>query len=150
MSVVDVPRNVRIMVALTMAIASASAQTPAAAQARGKFVRQYCIGCHGERLKTAGIVLQDVDAARVSEDPGVWERVLRQVSSGQMPPAGMPHPDDSARSAFADNLEVALDRAARANPNPLCQPGGSRRSQDETDRRGVLRLRRQRRPPRQT
>ena len=118
MSVVDVPRNVRIMVGLTWAIASASAQTPAAAQARGKFVRQYCIGCHGERLKTAGIVLQNVDAARVSEDAGVWERVLRQVSSGQMPPAGMPHPDDTARSAFADNLEVALDRAARANPNP--------------------------------
>jgi len=118
MFVVGAPRNVKIMFGLTLAIASASAQTNAAAQARGKFIQQYCIGCHSERLKTGGITLENVDAARVSGDAGVWERVLRQVSSGQMPPAGMPHPDDAARSAFADNLEATLDQAARANPNP--------------------------------
>ena len=118
MFVVGAPRNVKIMFGLTLAIASASAQTNAAAQARGKFIQQYCIGCHSERLKTGGITLENVDAARVSGDAGVWERVLRQVSSGQMPPAGMPHPDDAARSAFADNLEATLDQAARSNPNP--------------------------------
>lgn len=118
MFVVGAPRNVKIIFGLTLAIASASAQTNAAAQARGKFIQQYCIGCHSERLKTGGITLENVDAARVSGDAGVWERVLRQVSSGQMPPAGMPHPDDAARSAFADNLEATLDQAARSNPNP--------------------------------
>jgi cytochrome c551/c552 len=115
---VGAPRNVKFIFGLTLAIVSASAQTPAAAQARGKFVRQYCIGCHSERLKTGGITLENVGATRVSGDAGVWERVLRQVGSGQMPPAGMPHPDAAARSAFADDLEVALDQAARANPNP--------------------------------
>ena len=118
MSVVGASRNVKFIFGLTLAIASASAQTPAAAQARGKFVRQYCFGCHSERLKTGGVVLENIDAARVSGDAGVWERVLRQVGSGQMPPAGMPHPDSTSRSAFADNLEVALDQAARAKPNP--------------------------------
>ncbi len=118
MSVVGAPRNVKFIFGLTLALASASAQTPAAAQARGKFVGQYCLGCHSEGLKTGGVVLQNIDAARVHEDAGVWERVLRQVSSGRMPPAGMPPPDDTARSAFASNLEVALDQAARANPNP--------------------------------
>src|SRR5436189_6091677 len=100
MSVVGASRNVRFILALALAIASGSAQTPAA-QARGQFIRQYCIGCHSEGLKTGGLVLEKVDPARVSDDAGVWERVLRQVSSGQMPPAGMPHPDDTARSAFA-------------------------------------------------
>jgi cytochrome c551/c552 len=103
---------------LALAITSANAQTPGAAQARGEFVRQYCIGCHSERLKTGGIALENVDAARVNGDAGVWERVLRKVGSGQMPPAGMPHPDSTARSAFASNLEAALDQAARTNPNP--------------------------------
>ncbi len=118
MSVVGASRNVKFIFGLTLAIASASAQTPAAAQARGKFVRQYCFGCHSERLKTGGVVLENIDVARVSGDAGVWERVLRQVGSGQMPPAGMPQPDSTARSAFADNLEGALDQVVRAKPNP--------------------------------
>jgi hypothetical protein len=100
------------------ALATASAQTPAASQSRGEIVQQYCIACHSESLKTGGLVLKGLDPANVSEDAGAWERVLRQVSTGQMPPAGMPSPDDAARTAFADNLEAALDQAARANPNP--------------------------------
>ena len=63
-------------------------------------------------------MLENVDVARVSGDAGFWERVLRRVSRGRLPPAGMPHPDDTARSAFAHNLEAALDQAARANPIP--------------------------------
>jgi hypothetical protein len=117
MSVVGPSRNVKFVLVFTLGIASGSAQTPAA-QARGKFVRQYCIACHSEALKTGGLVLEKVDPRRVIDDAGVWERVLRQVSSGQMPPAGMPHPDDTARSAFAGSLELALDQAARANPSP--------------------------------
>lgn len=118
MFVVGAPRNLKFIVWLTLAIGSASAQTPDAAQARGAFVKQYCVGCHSESLKTGGLVLQNVDAVRVGDDAGVWERVLRQVQIGQMPPAGMPHPDDAARSAFAENLETALDLAAKANPDP--------------------------------
>jgi hypothetical protein len=101
-----------------LASAAASAQTPAASQARGEVVQQYCIACHSESLMTGGLVLEGLDAQNVSEDAGVWERVLRQVRTGQMPPAGMPAPNDAARTAFADNLEAALDQAARATPNP--------------------------------
>jgi cytochrome c551/c552 len=118
MFVVGASRNAKFLSGLMLAIGSMSAQTPDAAEARGNFVRQYCVGCHSEGLKTGGLVLENVDAARVSSDAGIWERVLRQVNIGQMPPAGMPHPDDSARSAFTENLETALDLAASANPNP--------------------------------
>lgn len=122
MSAVGAPRNLRFIFGfifgLTLAIASASAQTSAEAKARGAFVQQYCVFCHSESLKTGGVVLENIDAVRVSAGAGVWERVLRQVGSGQMPPAGMPHPDGAARSAFANNLEAALDEAARAHPNP--------------------------------
>ncbi len=118
MSVLDAPKNVRLITGLAFAVASASAQTPAVAQARGAFVEQYCIVCHSESLKTGGVVLENLDPARVGAGAATWERVLRQVRSGQMPPASMPHPEPAARSAFADNLERALDQAARANPNP--------------------------------
>lgn len=101
-----------------LASAAASAQTPAASPSRGEIVQQYCIACHSESLKTGGLVLEGLDPQNVGEDAGVWERVLRQVSTGQMPPAGMPSPAAAARAAFAENLEDALDQAARANPNP--------------------------------
>lgn len=141
MFVVGAPRNAKFIFGLTLAIGSATAQTPTAAQARGDLVRQYCVGCHSESLKTGGLVLENVDAARVSDDAGVWERVLRQVRMGQMPPAGVPHPDDAARSAFAENLETALDLAARANPNPgLTMPHRLNRAEYSNAVRDLLAL----------
>ena len=68
-------------------VVSANAQTPAASEARGQLVQQYCISCHSASLKTGGLVLEGIDPAKVSDDAGVWERVLRQVSTAQMPPA---------------------------------------------------------------
>lgn len=111
-------RTAGIVLSAAATLATASSQTPAASQARSEFVQQYCISCHSESLRTGGLVLEGIDPAKVSEDAGAWERVLRQVSSGQMPPAGLPGPDDTARAAFADNLEAALDQAAKADPNP--------------------------------
>ena len=79
----------------------------------------YCVRCHNERLKTAGLILdRSVDAEDVSVAPDVWERVVRKVRSGAMPPAGLPRPDASAFTAWLSNVEGALDRAASANPNP--------------------------------
>src|SRR5690606_32771402 len=48
----------------------------------------------------------------------MWERVLRVVRTGQMPPAALPQPDADTRAAFGEGLELALDRAAQQNPNP--------------------------------
>ena len=81
-------------------------------------VNQYCAGCHSQRLKTAGVVLEGLDPANPGDNADIWERVLRQVSAGQMPPAGLPRPDASTAKAFAKNLEDALDRAATAKANP--------------------------------
>src|SRR5262245_41952509 len=81
-------------------------------------VSQYCVGCHSAKLKTGNLVLEGLDAARAGENPAVWERVLRQVSTGAMPPAGLPRPDAATMSAFTKSLEETLDRAAAAKPDP--------------------------------
>src|SRR5436309_12332673 len=47
---------------------------------------RYCTGCHNERAKTAGIVLENVDPDRPGENAKVLEKVLRKVRSGEMPP----------------------------------------------------------------
>src|ERR1051325_9768798 len=79
---------------------------------------RYCTGCHNERAKTAGIVLENVDPDRPGENAKVLEKVLRKVQSGEMPPRGLPRPDPAATRAFTASLQTALDQAALKNPNP--------------------------------
>jgi hypothetical protein len=79
---------------------------------------QYCIGCHNERLKTAGLMLDRLDATNVASAAPQWEKVVRKLRSGAMPPAGLPRPDVQTYRALTASLETALDRAAAEHPNP--------------------------------
>jgi mono/diheme cytochrome c family protein len=92
--------------------------SPSQARTIREFTKQYCISCHNERLKTAGLVLDSRDFEHPAADAEVWEKVVRKVQVGMMPPAGVPHPDQAARQALVASLSGALDEAARANPNP--------------------------------
>ena len=77
--------------------------------------RTYCETCHNDRLKTAGLSLQDLPIDGHAE---TWEKVIRKVRAGMMPPAGAKRPARAALDAFAGSIETAIDRAAAANPNP--------------------------------
>ena len=90
---------------------------PAVARYRQALAR-YCITCHNERLATAGLLLDRVDIARVDRDPAVWEKVVRKLRTGLMPPDGRPRPDAATYAALVAHLETALDRAAQAASNP--------------------------------
>jgi hypothetical protein len=81
-------------------------------------LNQYCIGCHNEKLKTAGLMLDKLDLTHPDQDPEEWEKVVRKLRAGMMPPAGMPRPDRATLDAWTDRLETELDRAAAAKPNP--------------------------------
>ena len=79
---------------------------------------RYCISCHNERLQTAGLMLDQVDLARIDSNAEVLEKVVRKLRSGQMPPEGRPRPDAATIDQFTTSLETALDRAAANDPNP--------------------------------
>jgi cytochrome c551/c552 len=81
-------------------------------------LNQYCITCHNEKLKTAGLMLDKLDYAHPGPNAEIWEKVVRKVRAGMMPPGGAPRPDRATMDAFASKLEVALDHAEAANPNP--------------------------------
>ena len=81
-------------------------------------LNRYCVGCHNERLRTAGLALDTMDPARVGEHPAAWEKVVRKLRTGAMPPAGRRRPDAATYETVASALENALDRAAAAAPNP--------------------------------
>jgi len=83
---------------------------------------KYCAGCHNARLKTSatagGVVLNDVDLSAVASDPVLWEKVIRKLRTGAMPPAGMPRPEPAAHDALVSYLETTLDHEAAAHPDP--------------------------------
>src|SRR5262247_852216 len=81
-------------------------------------IDKYCVTCHNERLKTAGLMLDKADVDHVGSSPEIWEKVLRRLRAREMPPAGSPRPDTETYTAMSALLEKMLDDAASANPNP--------------------------------
>lgn len=100
--------------------ARVSAQSPAAGVASPDrpFVDRYCGGCHNERAKAGNLVLNTLDVSRPADHADVWEKVVRKVRAGMMPPSGAPRPERAMLDAFAAKLETDLDRAAADRPNP--------------------------------
>jgi len=111
----------RAILAVSVLVASALAfqgQTPAPSAPDRAMLNQYCLGCHSERLKSGNLVLEKLDPASPAGQVDVWEKVVRKVRAGMMPPAGSPRPDRAVLDSFAGRLEGALDREAAAHPNP--------------------------------
>jgi len=79
---------------------------------------KYCVTCHNERTKTAGLMLDKTDVSNVPAGADVWEKVVRKVRVGMMPPQGAPRPDQETAHALVSFLTTELDRAALAKPNP--------------------------------
>jgi mono/diheme cytochrome c family protein len=81
-------------------------------------LKQYCITCHNESLKTGGLALDTLARERVETNAETWEKVVRKVRAGLMPPAGAKRPDRGSLDGFATAIEGTIDHFAAANPNP--------------------------------
>ena len=96
-------------------------QRPAAAQPPvdpRATVDKYCVNCHSERLKSGGLALDNMNYSDVATSAGVWEKAIKKVRVGMMPPQGSPQPDAATRGALVSWLTTSLDRATEARPNP--------------------------------
>ena len=101
------------------------AQSPALGRAQGLaqgqaqgVIDRYCVTCHSPRMKAGGLVLDAMPVANAAREPQTWEKVIRKVRTGMMPPAGAPRPDRATLDGLAAAVETTLDRAAAAAPNP--------------------------------
>ncbi len=81
-------------------------------------LNRYCISCHNDKARTGGLSLQSADLAAPERSAETWEKAIRKLRTGAMPPPGSPRPDPSAGEGLAAYLETSLDRAAAARPNP--------------------------------
>ena len=87
-------------------------------EAQRAVLNQYCVTCHNEKLRTAGLLLDNADVDHPAVNPAIWEKVIRKLRTREMPPPRMPRPDAGTYDALASYLENALDQAAQERPNP--------------------------------
>ena len=96
----------------------AKADAPIAHQA---MVNKYCVGCHNQRNPLpagAPLALDTANLADPGADPATWERVVRKLGVGAMPPLGSPTPGQAELSRFRSALASSLDAAAAKRNNP--------------------------------
>src|SRR5580693_1071029 len=79
---------------------------------------RYCVTCHNQTRKTAGLMLDMLDLERVGDHADTWEKVAHKLRTHEMPPPSAPRPDDATYAAVAASLEAALDSAAAGRPSP--------------------------------
>jgi hypothetical protein len=88
------------------------AASPADAAAQRALIDQYCVTCHNARLKTANLLLDQLDVAHLGDHAEIGERVVRKLRAGMMPPTGMKRPDAATMDSFIKSMETELDRSA--------------------------------------
>jgi mono/diheme cytochrome c family protein len=110
---------VRLVTALLWIAATGTATVQAAAADAGgsrAVFDQYCVSCHNQRLKTAGLMLDRADPSRVADAPELWEKVVHRLRLGDMPPWPNRRPDRATYDRVASDIENALDRGAEGRP----------------------------------
>ncbi|MBZ5632259.1 MAG: DUF1592 domain-containing protein [Acidobacteriia bacterium] len=104
--------------AATLALVVSASPAWAQTSSQTALLDQYCVTCHSEKLRTGGLSLQGANLADIPKGAETWEKVIRKLRVGSMPPQGMPRPDKATLDGFTTFLETALDRSYTAKPNP--------------------------------
>jgi mono/diheme cytochrome c family protein len=98
---------------------NAAHEGPPPTSSQRQFLDRYCVSCHNEKLKTGGLSLVQVDLSKPGAQSELWEKVLRKLHTGVMPPPNMPQPPEADRLALVKWLQSSLDAAAAtAKLNP--------------------------------
>ena len=92
------------------------ASSPASSEKPRALLDRYCVTCHNDRVKTANLSLQGLDLTKAAEQAEVWEKVIRKLRAGVMPPPDIPRPPLPDYEALRDWLENEIDRVAATIP----------------------------------
>ena len=84
-------------------------------------LNQYCITCHNQKARIPAGAPLFLDKANLKDpggDPGLWEKVVRKLGVGAMPPQNSPTPGAEQLNRFRSALIASLDAAAAKQNNP--------------------------------
>ncbi|HXD72436.1 MAG TPA: DUF1592 domain-containing protein, partial [Vicinamibacterales bacterium] len=104
--------------AFASGIQLASAAEPADPATQKTIVTQYCVPCHNARLKTANLLLDQVDFATLGQHPDLGEKIVRKLRAGMMPPTNNRRPDAPTMESLISGMEVSLDKSASPHLPP--------------------------------
>jgi hypothetical protein len=94
------------------------ATTSTGSQEPSAVVSRYCMGCHSAQVKSGGLTLTPPNEAEVIAHPEIWEKVIRKLRTGDMPPPGRPRPTADVAASVVGQLESQIDRHAASAPDP--------------------------------
>src|SRR5262245_38470206 len=102
------------------AVGGAVAQAASSPAAGRALLDQYCVTCHNDRTRRASLSLEKLDlGTHVGANPQFWEKVVRKLRAGVMPPPGMRRPDFAAYTGLTEWLEAEIDRNTKMNPGSV-------------------------------
>jgi len=79
------------------------------------FLARTCYMCHNAEVKSAGVNLEALQtASSIAQSREVWERILRKLRAGEMPPKGLPRPKTEDLQTVITWIEGELDRVDRS------------------------------------
>jgi hypothetical protein len=81
-------------------------------------LQTYCSKCHNTEDFSGGFAIDQLDPRDLQSDGDLWEKVVRKLRSGMMPPPGEKRPPVADIRRVVGSLETALDRSAASRPNP--------------------------------
>jgi len=81
-------------------------------------IYDYCVDCHNETDYTGGLSIEYASPDFVHEEGEIWEKAIKKLTTGQMPPLGEAQPTPEQRQTFIASLTATLDEEAIQNPNP--------------------------------
>jgi hypothetical protein len=82
-------------------------------------IKKYCFDCHNRDDLAGDQAFDKMSPDRVAADAETWEKAIRKLRSGLMPPAGNPRPDGRTVARLVSWLETEIDTAAdKAPPAP--------------------------------
>src|SRR5437764_4828485 len=106
------------LAALLPAAAQQTQNSASDATAHRQTLQIYCVGCHSGPTPFAGLNLEPLDFANLEAHGEIWEKLIRKLRGRQMPPAGMPRPDEATYDALINYVQSGRDRLAEVKPNP--------------------------------
>ncbi|MCY4263265.1 MAG: DUF1587 domain-containing protein, partial [Gammaproteobacteria bacterium] len=123
-----------LITGIGLVLAQAVAQSAPLVSTQRNLLNQYCVSCHNQgivnsaevegesllitQLRNLGLTLDTENVDNVAENPEVWEKVVRKLRVGLMPPPENPRPDPETYSKFRVWLEQQLDAVSLAHNNP--------------------------------
>ena len=84
-------------------------------------MNRYCVSCHNQKAQIPAGAPLSLDKANIkdpSADAEIWEKVVRKIGVGAMPPQSSPTPGAAELNRFRTSLITALDNAAVKKNDP--------------------------------